>query len=112
MPILFLESKTLSYPIDSSQRIALLDVLQQKALTPLIRSARQYCFEQLAVSTENIAVLESSMASWMESNGAEPYIHGDAFCFPDHVFFLMFNEKTQDSQQIRAGIVYDTSTSE
>lgn len=112
MPILFLESKTLSCPIDSSQRIALLDALQQKALTPLIRSARQHCFEQLAVSAENIAEVESSMASWMESTTDEPYIRGEAFCFRDHVFFLMFNQPSQESAQIRAGIVYRTGTAE
>ena len=112
MPILFLESKTLSYCIDSAQRIALLDLLGQKALTPLIRSARQYCFEQLAVSPQNIAEMESTMAGWMETSNAETYIHGDAFCFPDHVFFLMFNRNSQDPPQIRAGIVYATGTTE
>lgn len=113
MPILFLESKTLRYSVDSSQRIALLDVLQQKELTPLIRSARRNCFEHLAVPAENIPELESAMASWMDSSGSDVYIHGDAFCFADHVFFLMFNSsQSEDTPQIRAGLVYETATPE
>jgi hypothetical protein len=113
MPILFLESKTLRYPVDSSQRIALLDALQQKELTPLIRSARRHCFEYLAVAPESIAEVESAMASWMHSSDSEAYIHGDAFCFADHVFFLMFSSsQSTDAPQIRAGIVYKTGTSE
>ena len=113
MPILFLESKTLRYSVNSSQRIALLDALQQTELTPLIRSARRNCFEHLAVPAEKIAELESSMARWMEATSSEAYIHGDAFCFSDHVFFLMFNSlRPEDVPEIRAGIVYETATLE
>ena len=113
MPILFLESKTLRRSVDSSQRIALLDALQLKELTPLIRSARRNCFEYLMVPPESIAELESAMATWMELSSSEAFIHGDAFCFADHVFFLMFDSsQSEDTPQIRAGIVYDSTTPE
>ena len=113
MPILFLESKTLRFNVGPSQRIELLDALQQRELNPLIRSGRRHCFEQLADSPESIAELESSFAKWMESSGTDPYVRGDVFCFKDHVFFLMFNEsEDQDASQICAGIVFETTTTE
>ena len=112
MPILFLESKTLSYSIDAPKRIELLDALQQKELRPLIRSARQYCFEQLAVPPAQVSELEASMASWMESSNGETYIRGDVFSFDDHVFFLTFNVPDNVESHIRAGIVYQARTPE
>jgi hypothetical protein len=112
MPILFLESKTLSYSIDGSQRIELLDALQQHELTPLIRSARRHCFQQMAVPPERMAELESVMAAWMEGN-SEVFIRGDVFCFKDYVLFLTFNGSNDgDKPQIRAGIVYEARTLE
>jgi hypothetical protein len=113
MPILFLESKTLNYSVDASKRIELLDALRQKQLNPLIRSARQFCYEQLAIPAEQVAELETTMASWMESSNGETYSRGDIFCFEDHVFFLTFNVPDRvDSPQIRAGIVYQARTPE
>jgi hypothetical protein len=113
VPILFLESKTLRYNVDPSQRMELLDALQQRELNPLIRSGRRHCFEQLAGSPESIAELESSFAKWMESSGTDSYVRGDAFCFKDYVFFLMFNESEDlDASQICAGIVFETATAE
>lgn len=113
MPILFLESKTLRYSVDASKRIELLDALQQKQLIPLIRSARQYCFGQLAMSPDQVSELESTMASWMELSNGETYITGDVFSFEDHVFFLTFNlPERVDMPQLRAGIVYQARTPE
>jgi hypothetical protein len=113
VPILFLESKTLLYNVESSQRMELLDALQQRELNPLIRSGRRHCFEHLAVPLETISELESSLASWMELSAAEPYVRGDVFCFRDYVFFLMFNgPEDQGGSQIRAGIVFTAATPE
>jgi hypothetical protein len=113
VPILFLESKTLRYSVDPSQRIQLLDTLQQREFIPLIRSGRRACFEQMAMATEMIPDLESAMSRWMELNTADPYIRGDLFCFKDYVFFLMFNSaESEDEPQTRAGIVYETDTAE
>src|SRR5262245_22726756 len=103
MPILFLESKTLRYSIDGTQRIQLLDALQQHELTPLIRSARRDCFQHLAAPPESLAEIESALAAWMEGN-AEVFIRGDVFCFKDYVLFLTFNGASDAA--IRAGIVY------
>jgi hypothetical protein len=113
MPILFLESKTMSYSVDASKKIELLDALRQKDLIPLIRSARQYCYEQMAIPPEQVPELENTMANWMEFSNGETYIRGDVFCFEDHVFFLTFNVPERvDSSQIRAGIVYQARTPE
>lgn len=113
MPILFLESNTLRHSVDASKRIELLDALQQQQLTPLIRSARQFCYEQLTIPPEQVAEVEATMASWMESSNGETYTRGDVFCFEDHVFFLTFNVPERiDSPQIRAGIVYQSRTPE
>jgi hypothetical protein len=113
MPILFLESKTLRHSLDASKRIELLDALQQKELIPLIRSARQYCFERLVIPPEQISELEAAMANWMELSNGETYTRGDLFCSDDHVFFLTFNVPERvDSPQIRAGIVYQARTPE
>ena len=112
MPILFLESKTLRYSIDGSQRIELLDALQQHELSPLIRSARRHCFQQMAIPPEGVAELESVMAAWMEGN-SEAFIRGDVFCFKDYVLFLTFDgSNNADHPQIRAGIVYEARTLE
>ena len=111
MPILFLESKTLRYSIDGPQRIELLEALQQHELTPLIRSARRHCFEQMA-PPESVAEIESAIAAWMEGN-SEVFIRGDVFCFKDYVLFLTFNGSNDaDKPQIRAGIVYAAGTLE
>ena len=113
MPILFLESKTLRYTVDPSQRIELLDALQQRELQPLIRSGRRHCFEQLVVPPESTAELESSMAKWMESSTEEPYVRGDVFFFRDYVCFLMFDgSEDQDSSELRAGIIFENATPE
>ncbi|HEX7295320.1 MAG TPA: hypothetical protein VF251_06175, partial [Pyrinomonadaceae bacterium] len=112
MPILFLESKTLRYSVDASRRSELLDALQQRGLTPLIRSSRRHCFEQMAVSSEIVAKIESAMTTWMESN-SEVFIRGDVFCFRDYVLFLTFNASgSEDNPQLRAGIVYEGETLE
>ena len=113
IPMLFLESKTLNYAVDGDARTRLLQQLQELELTPLIRTTRLRCFEDVLQSMDHVSDVESSLAAWTETAripSDEPYVRGDLFCFHDYVLFLLFeNEATSF---VRAGIVYEAQTPE
>ena len=109
--MLFVESKSLSYGIEGAGRTQLLEELQEKNLTPLIRSARLNCFDHVLLGPERIREMETAVAAWTESENREPYVRGDLFCLNDHVFFLIFDDQAE-VPGIRAGIVYEASTPE
>ena len=112
-PMLFLESKTLSHAVDGDARTRLLQQLQELELTPLIRSTRLRCFEDVLLNADEVSEVESSLAEWTQTaktTGDEPFVRGDLFCFHDYILFLIFeNEATSF---IRAGIVYEAQTPE
>jgi hypothetical protein len=111
--MLFLESKTLNYAVEGEARTRLLQQLQERELTPLIRSTRLRCFEDVLLDVDQVSEVESSLASWTQTANTttdEPYVRGDLFCFHDYILFLIFeNEATSF---IRAGIVYEAQTPE
>ena len=112
--MLFLESKTLNYAVEGDARTKLLQHLQEREFTPLIRSTRLRCFEDVLQSMDHVSDVESSLAAWTQTTKLatvdEPYVRGDLFCFHDYVLFLIFeNEATSF---IRAGIVYEAHTPE
>ena len=111
--MLFLESKTLNYAVEGQARTQLLQQLQERELTPLIRSTRLRCFEDVLLDVDHVSEVESSLASWTQTANTtsdEPYVRGDLFCFHDYILFLIFeNEATSF---IRAGIVYEAQTPE
>jgi hypothetical protein len=109
--MLFVESKSLSHGIEGTGRTQLLEELQAKNLTPVIRSARLSCFDHVLLGPERIREMETAVATWTESENREPYVRGDLFCLNDHVFFLLFDDKA-GTPGIRAGIVYEASTPE
>lgn len=109
--MLFVESQTLRHNLERSKRIQLLEELQQDDLNPLIRSARLNCFSNTLLGSEHIADLEMAIADSFEFENQQPYVRGDIFCLLDHVFFLIFDDKSQ-TPLIRAGIVYSADTSE
>src|SRR5882724_5485160 len=109
--MLFVESKSLSHSLEGSGRTELLEELQAKNLTPLIRSARLNCFDHVLSGPERIREMETAVATWTESENREPYVRGDLFCLKDHIFFLIFDDKA-GAPGIRAGIVYEASTPE
>jgi hypothetical protein len=109
--MLFLESKTLNKTVDRTSRIELLEELQQKGLSPLIRNARLNCFDHLLLGAERTREMETLIAAWTESETQEPYVPGDLFCLSDHVLFLVFDDKGEDPL-LRAGIVFETRTPE
>ncbi len=111
--MLFLESKTLNYAVEGDARTRLLQQLQERQLTPLIRSTRLRCFEDVLLSLDQVSEVESSLASWTRTARTtidEPYVRGDLFCFPDYVLFLLF--ENEPTSFIRAGIVYEAETPE
>ncbi len=108
--MLFLESKTLNYAVEGDARTRLLQQLQERELTPLIRSTRLRCFEDALLGAEQVSAVESSLASWTQTTIDEPYVRGDLFCFHDYILFLIF--ENEGTSFIRAGIVYEAVTPE
>jgi hypothetical protein len=110
--MLFLETKTLSHPVDGDARSRLLQQLQEQGLTPLIRTTRLRFFEDALLGAERVSELESSLASYNESTIAEPFVRGELFCFQDYVLFLLFENDDPNGPFMRAGIVYEPRTPE
>ena len=100
--MLFLETKALNHSVDGDARTRLLQDLQERGLTPLIRSARLRFFEDALLGADRISELETALASYTDTTIAEPFVRGDVFCFHDYVLFLLF----EDDETLRAGIGY------
>ena len=107
--MLFLDSKTLNHTLDTSARTSLLSELQARNMSPLIRSHRLRCFEDVLLGVDHVNQMEAALATSTESTLGEPFVRGDLFCFPDHILFLVFED---DDDFVRAGIVYEASTPE
>jgi hypothetical protein len=109
--MLFLESKALNHAVNPEGRTRLLQELQERNTVPLIRSYRLRCFEDVLLGLDHVQEMEKSLAASSESTTGEPFVRGDLFCFPDYILFLVF-ETDDDSEYVRAGIVYEARTSE
>jgi hypothetical protein len=103
--MLFVESKSLRQNVDVGTRLALLEKLQEKGLTPLIRSTRMSCYEQSLLGPDRADEMEREVAAWTEREDERTYIRGDVFCFEDFVLFLIFGDEEEEAS-LRAGIVY------
>src|ERR1043165_239333 len=104
--MLFVESQSLRQSVDARTRMALLERLQEKGLTPLIRSTRMSCFEQALLAPDRADEMEREVAQWTEEEEERRYIRGDVFCFEDFVLFLIFGDEDSEALGVRAGIVY------
>jgi hypothetical protein len=93
--MLFLESKTLNHPLDTNARLALLQDLQDRGLSPLIRSHRLRTFEDILLGADRISEMETALAASTESTTGEPYLRGDLFSFDDYILFLVFGTTTR-----------------
>ncbi len=109
--MLFVETKTLTYSLNGTERIQLLEKLRETERTPILRSARLNCYENILLNVDRIGDFELAVAARLESENNEQYVRGDLFSLPDHILFLVFDE-SKDGSRIRAGIVYDSSTPE
>ncbi|HKS09168.1 MAG TPA: hypothetical protein VJS13_06430 [Pyrinomonadaceae bacterium] len=106
--MLFLETKALNHSLDGHARTKLLKQLEERGLTPLIRSARLRFFEDVLLGADRISDLETALASNTDTAIDEPFVRGDVFCFHDYVLFLLF----EDDDTLRAGIVFEPRTPE
>jgi hypothetical protein len=107
--MLFVESKTLKHSISGTERIQMLEKLQEIGRSPLVRTARLSFFDQLLLGADRTREFERAVANWSESENRQTYVQGDIFCSNDHVLFLAFEG---EPALIRAGIVYDSQTPE
>ncbi|MEO6393153.1 MAG: hypothetical protein ABIP75_14990 [Pyrinomonadaceae bacterium] len=111
--MLFVESKTSLQPVDSATRILLLDNLESKGLSPLIRRMRLDCYQQALMSQDGDLVMshldemEQEIAAWCEAEEGSQYVRGELFCHDDYVLFLLFVNADDDPIGVRAGIVYN-----
>jgi hypothetical protein len=110
--MLFLETKTLKYPVDVDARTRLLQELHQQGMTPLIRTMRLRFFEDALLSADHVTELETALASYNESTIDEPFVRGELFSFPDYILFLVFDRDKTSGDLLRAGIVYEPRTAE
>jgi hypothetical protein len=110
--MLFIESKTSKQSVEVGKRLGLLEKLQEKGMTPIIRSTRLSCYEQALLAPDRVAEMEREVASWEETEDDRTYIRGDVFCFEDFVLFLIFGNDEDEAAGMRAGIVYGTETFE
>lgn len=110
--MLFIESKTSKRSVEVAKRLSLLEKLQEKGMTPLIRSTRLSCYEQALLGPDRVALMEREVASWEETEDDRTYIRGDVFCLEDFVLFLIFGNDEDETAGMRAGIVHGAETFE
>ena len=110
--MLFLASRVLEHEPTSEGRLRLLLKLQERNFVPLIRSTRLSCYKQALTNPDEVAEMERLIHALTDSEGQNPYVHGDLFCFEDHVFFLLFGGLLSQPVGMRAGIVYESRTAE
>ncbi len=108
--MLFLASKVLEHQVSEEARLRVLEKLQQENWTPLIRSTRLDCYKQALLGSAGVSEMERSIAASSMSEDKTAYVRGDIFCFEDHVFFLVFGDRQTSSNEIRAGIIYESQT--
>src|SRR2546423_4130208 len=110
--MLFVLSKTSDQSVDGATRLLVLERLQDKGLTPLIRSARLSAFESALLGPERVKEMERAIAAWTETEEDALYTRGDVFCSEDFTLFLIFGSGEDEMASMRAGIVYEGSTTE
>jgi hypothetical protein len=108
--MLFIEGRVSAQAVEGGARLALLEKLQEKGLTPLIRSTRLACYEQALLGQERVLLMERELAAWTEKEERSPYVPGDVFCFEDFALFLIFGDDGDDG--LRAGIIHQAETTE
>jgi hypothetical protein len=110
--MLFLASKVLGHSIDEPARLLILEKLQEKGLIPLIRSTRFGCYRQALSGLHGEGEMERVIATLTDEEDQSAYCKGDLFCFDDHTLYLVFEDAKGQSGQIRAGIIYESETTE
>lgn len=110
--MLFFTNRASELSVDGATRLHLLDRLQDRGFTPLIRSARLTSFEQALQGTVRAKEMERAIAAWTETEEHSLYVRGDLFFIEDHIFYLIFGGAEDELAGIRAGIVYGRETTD
>jgi hypothetical protein len=110
--MLFFTSRASELSVDGATRLHLLDRLQDRGFTPLIRAARLSFFEQTLQGAERAKEMERAIAAWTETEENSLYVRGDLFSIEDHVFYLIFGGAEDELAGMRAGMVYSLETQE
>ncbi len=110
--MLFVESKFSNQRVVGAMRTALLGRLQERGLTPLIRSTRLGCYELALHGSDHTKEMVQAVAAWTEAKGEISYTNGDVFCFEDYTLFLIFGDASDERALMRAGIVYEADTTD
>jgi hypothetical protein len=110
--MLFIASRGLGHSVDKRARLLLLERLQEKGLTPLIRSTRFGCYRQALSGVDHESEMERTIAALTEREDQTSYIKGDVFFFDDHALYLIFEETGCEPTGMRAGVVYESYTTE
>lgn len=92
--------------------MSLLDRLEDRGLTPLIRTSRLHLFDLALLKSERAGEMEAAIAARADVEGEAPYVRGDLFCFRDHAHFLIFGDEDEGAQGVRAGVIYEAEASE
>jgi hypothetical protein len=106
--MLSVKSRVSGRRVDAAARTRVLEKLQEKGFTPLIRTMRLGAFEEaLAAGGEPPKDMERLMAAWADAESDAPYVRGDLFCFESHVLFLIFADAAApDDDGLRAGVIH------
>jgi hypothetical protein len=112
--MLLLASRILEHELNDEARLHLLTKLREREFVPLIMSTRRMCYEQTLADINQVAEMERIVAAAAGSSEAQTsYLQGDIFCFEDYIFFLLFGDaQNSSSARMRAGIVYESQTTE
>ena len=109
--MLFVATKTLAHHVELATRTALIERLQERGLTPVVRTARLHAYELALPGAERVRELERTLAAQAETEGEAAYVRGDLFCTDDFVHFLIFSDEAEGGH-LRAGIVYEGDTAD
>ncbi|MFN2597716.1 MAG: hypothetical protein ABR563_11080 [Pyrinomonadaceae bacterium] len=110
--MLFVESRALDRQVDGAARTALLEKLEDRGLTPLIRASRLSLFDLALLKSDRAREMEAAVAARMEVEGDAPYVRGELFCFRDYAHFLVFDGADGETAGVRAGVIYETETAD
>jgi hypothetical protein len=110
--MLFVESRILDRHVDDATRTALLEKLEDRGLTPLIRTARLHLFDLALLKSERAREMETAIAARTDVEGDAPYVRGELFCFRDYTHFVIFSDGESNTPGVRAGIIYEGDTSD
>jgi hypothetical protein len=110
--MLSVESRVLDRYVDGAARTALLEKLEDRGLTPLIRTSRLHLFDLALLKSNRAHEMEAALVARTEGEGDAPYVRGDLFCFRDYAHFVIFGEADGSTHGVRAGLIYETETAD